>query len=233
MRCPTRCFYHVVLVACLVACSKVPPAWERTCETEGVSTIDLGGTILEVPSSLWGGYIKGNGPSLGNLSKEERANTRICPLPNGQTVEAQQISFFPLPDYGDGDGRRRMPVHIIISYRPEGGEDLYSQRNWESVEFQDAGEGFNSAPNGSVGMGAAEVFVQKVPTLRTPSGHPVMFGCYSGKSSRGRECFTWWHDKSGLQYEYSFHDGDFPRSGWLLLHEQVVENIAALKRENQ
>ena len=228
-----RYFYNVVLSVCLVACGESAPVWERVCDSEGVSTIIVGETTFQISSKVQGAYLGGNGPLLGNLNERERTNTRICPPSDGQPVFARRISFFSMEVQDTAGEDVRLPVDVRISHSPDTSADLYELRNWSALEFQDAGEGFRSTSNGSVGMGAAEVFVNETASLKTPKGNPVMFGCYYGQNKRGRNCFTWWSDGADVLYEYDFYDGDIPRSEWLSLHERIVEAIQKFRTLDQ
>tara|TARA_R110000744_G_scaffold310458_2_gene418153 strand:+ start:139 stop:840 length:702 start_codon:yes stop_codon:yes gene_type:complete len=221
----------LLVIAVLIACERRDEAHERTCEVNGTSLVEVGTHTFAISSDLRGAYIAGNGPLLGNMSKTERAFSKICPAVDGDVLVVNQLSIFSPARNELTPQHFPEAVSVLISWDEKEGIDLVQTRNWEKFDLTEVGDGFLSTQNGSVGMGSAEMFLQVEVTAETPKGNPVAFSCYYQKTARGRDCFTWWYDREGLYFGYNFFDRDYPREEWLALHSRVLSAVEGLQDE--
>ncbi len=218
-----------VLIALVAACGSEQEPGVEMCETEGASTVVIAEARFDLSSRLLG--VRVYSPDKPNtISPDvEQPSERLCPNADGLVLTASQLEIHTPPRRQLTADHFDVSIQLRIFPQSDGAKDLSLTRDWTKFEMQDAGNGFISSRNGSVGMGAADIFLQDSPTMFTLMGNPVAFSCYYDSEPRGRRCFTWWLGHSGEQYEYSFFDGEYPRSEWLNLHQQVLDGIAELK----
>lgn len=215
----------------LLSCTPEREIIEHTCDVSGSSYVTIGGTTYEISSSLSGAYIRtknGFGRTYPNLEKWEYPYTKICPLPETNRFDANQLAISSPARTDLKPTHLPVAVDILIDPPRETSKDMYETRDFTQGDGYPIEGGF-IAPDISVGLGG-QSYVQSEPSVFTPSGNPVVFRCYrESKRHDGNKCFTWWIDTGGNVISIEFDDVSYPPTEWREMYTEATRYLDSIR----